>query len=75
MSTAVKSIDARWNDFVSRHIAHASPSVVHDLRIAFYAGFKAMLDANFEIAELDELSAVFELERLHIESRRFGAAL
>jgi hypothetical protein len=75
MKQAVKSIDARWNDFSTRHIACASPALVHDLRVAFYAGFKAMLDANFEIAELDETSAVLELEQLHIESRRFGASL
>ncbi|MBN3756037.1 hypothetical protein G3N95_24055 [Paraburkholderia sp. Tr-20389] len=75
MKPGVKSIDARWNDFSARHIAYASPAVVHDLRIAFYAGFKAMLDANLEIAELDEASAVLELEGLHIESHRFGASL
>jgi hypothetical protein len=66
------NIADRWTQFRTLHIAStAAPAQLHDLRIAFYAGFRAMLDANLEIAELDEVVAVLRLEQFHRESRRF----
>ncbi|MFP3549719.1 hypothetical protein SB861_03255 [Paraburkholderia sp. SIMBA_049] len=72
----MKTIEQRWTDFESRVITADAPPLQRDeMRNAFYAGFKAMLDVNFELAELDELSAVFLLEKFHNESRRFVASL
>ena len=72
----MKTIDDRWQDFRAGCIdRNAPPLQVREMRIAFYAGFKAMLDANMEIALLDEEPAVDELEQLHIEARRFGASI
>ncbi|CAB3758473.1 hypothetical protein [Paraburkholderia humisilvae] len=72
----MKTIADRWTDFEARVVAPDAPPLQRDeMRLAFYAGFKSMLDVNFELAGLDELSAVFLLERFHIEARRFGASL
>jgi len=72
----MKTIEQRWTDFESRVIAADAPPLQREeMRTAFYAGFKSMLDVNFELAELDQLSAVFLLEKFHSEARRFGASL
>lgn len=68
----MQTIDERWCGFALRCIDPASPpDQFREMRIAFYAGFKAMLDTNFELAEMDEVVAVLLLERLHTEARRF----
>lgn len=70
------TIEERWRMFRLRAIALDAPPVqVHEMRIAFYAGFQAMLDANFELGGLDEHIAVPLLERLHVEARTFGHSL
>ncbi len=72
----MKTIDDRWQDFQAGCIDRDAPPLqMREMRIAFYAGFKSMLDANLELAELDERQAVRLLEQLHIEARRFGASL
>jgi hypothetical protein len=72
----VKTIEERWFDFRARCISsRASEVELHTLRIVFYAGFKAMLDFNMEIALLDDEPAVLELEKINMEARRFGASL
>ena len=72
----MKTIEQRWLDFEARVVAPDAPPLQRsEMRLAFYAGFKSMLDVNFELAELDQLSAVFLLEKFHTESRRFGASL
>ena len=44
------------------------------MRVAFYAGAKAMLDAGLEIAEIaDDQRCVALLESFHQECREFGA--
>jgi hypothetical protein len=72
----MKTIDDRWLDFRAGCIApDSTPTQLREMRIAFYGGFKAMLDANMELAMLPELVAVMLLEQLHIEARHFGASL
>lgn len=72
----MKVISERWAEFRERVIDPNAPDVqVSEMRIAFYAGFKAMLDANLELAMIDQLTAVRLLEQLHIEAPRFGASL
>lgn len=67
----MKTIEERWNDFYARNLStETNAAVVETVRLAFYAGFKAMLDANIEIADLDESAAIIELEKLNTESRR-----
>ena len=72
----IRTIEDRWLDFRASCISlDAHPDLLRELRVVFYAGFKSMLDANMEIAELHEIEAIVQLEQLHIESRRFGASL
>jgi hypothetical protein len=68
----MKTIEERWHEFRRRVMDPDVPEPqLSEMRIAFYAGFKAMLDANMEIAMLDNVPAVRELERLQNEARRF----
>jgi hypothetical protein len=73
----MKTIEERWHDFRRRVIHADAPEIqVTEMRIAFYAGFQAMLDATITISLLEnELLGMVELEKLHIEARRFGDLL
>jgi hypothetical protein len=43
------------------------------MRLAFYAGFKAMLDAEMEIADLNpEDAGVAALHAFHVEAATYG---
>lgn len=71
---SVKTIADRWEDFRARVISPVAPAIqVSEMRMAFYAGFKAMLDAELEIADLDSQTAgVAILHALHEEAITFG---
>jgi tRNA isopentenyl-2-thiomethyl-A-37 hydroxylase MiaE len=69
----MNTIEDRWLIFRTRCLSsHAHAIQLHEMRVAFYAGFKAMLDANLHIAELDDVTAILELELLQREARHFG---
>ncbi|MEX3950589.1 hypothetical protein AB4Y45_25545 [Paraburkholderia sp. EG287A] len=70
------TIEERWTNYRLRRIDHGTPPErLQELRTAYYAGFRGMLDATRELSELDEYVARSLLERLHIESRRFGKGI
>ena len=69
----MKSIEQRWKDFRARVMDPDCPEIqVREMRLAFFAGFRSMLDATVFLAGFDERLAVVELEKLHIEARAFG---
>lgn len=68
----MKTIGQRFQDFRTRVIHPEAPEMqVREMRIAFYAGFLSMLDVNLTLAMFNEELAIVELEKLHIEARRF----
>lgn len=69
----MKTIGQRFQDFRTRAIHPDAPEMqVREMRIAFYAGVQAMLDATITISLInDELLGSVELEKMHIEARRF----
>ncbi|MFP4891259.1 hypothetical protein [Paraburkholderia sp. EG304] len=70
------TIEGRWILYRERCIPYdLSPAVVYAMKVAFYAGFKTMLDFNFELADLREPVAIFSLELLHREARVFSESL
>jgi len=71
----VKTVAQRWDDFERRVIAPDGLTIQSSgMRVAFYAGAKAMLDAGLEIAEIaDDQRCVALLESFHQECREFGA--
>jgi hypothetical protein len=76
MNPDTNMIQQCWLDFRMKVISPGAPDIqVREMRLAFYAGFKSMLDLNMKLAELDEHRAVCLLEQLHQEARRFGASV
>ncbi len=69
----MRSISERWLNFRVQCIASdATPLQLQQLRIAFYAGFRSMLDANLELGMIDdEVVAVALLELFHTEINQF----
>lgn len=70
----MKTIAERWELFRTRVISPAAPPIqVAEMRLAFYAGFKAMLDAEMEIADLNpEDAGVAALHAFHVEAATYG---
>jgi len=72
----MKTMEDRWNEFAARCIAPNAPDIqFHEMRIAFYAGFKAMLDVDEELTRMTDEAAIITLERFYRESRTFFASL
>lgn len=69
----MKSIEDRWSDFRQRVISPLAPPVqVSEMRLAFYAGFKAMLDAEIEISNTEsEAAGIALFESLFREAENF----
>lgn len=68
------TIEKRWNSFRTQVIsADAPPIQVREMRLAFYGGVKAMLDANLEMAELPEHVGVAALQLYYAEVAAFPA--
>jgi hypothetical protein len=70
----MKTIQQRWTDFETRCIAFDAPAIQRrEMRLAFFAGAKALLDVTSEIAEIsDERACVEALEMFHREARAFS---
>ncbi len=67
------TIEERWMNFRLHCIdPEASTVQLHDMRIAFYAGFTSMLEANMELASLEQAVAISLLKRLSIETLCFA---
>ncbi|ACC72571.1 hypothetical protein PPMP20_26595 [Paraburkholderia phymatum] len=68
----MKSIEQRWHDFSTFAIPHDAPPVqFHEMRKAFYAGFKSMLDVDCELAELTDEDAIVLLDSYYHEAHGF----
>ncbi|WP_322092782.1 hypothetical protein [Paraburkholderia bannensis] len=72
----IESIAQRWIRFEKAVISIDAPPIQRsEMRLAFYAGVKTMLDVCLELGELPQSLAVVLLHAFHEESRRFGATL
>ena len=72
----MKTMEERWRDFAARRISRDAPPVqYHEMRIAFYGGFKAMLDVDEELTRMTDEAAILMLEQFYRESRTFAASL
>lgn len=70
----VTTIAQEWECFRFRVIAaDAAPIQRREMRLAFYAGFKSMLDLNLVIGAMPEALAIMALCALAEESRLFPA--
>jgi hypothetical protein len=70
------TIAQEWDRFESSVIAADAPTIQRDeMRIAFYAGFKSMLDLNKVLGAMPETPAIEALKALAYESREFGVTL
>ncbi|MGF6792732.1 hypothetical protein [Paraburkholderia sp. 35.1] len=68
------TIQGRWLLFRKRYVAEdATNGQLHDLKIAFFAGFTVMLNFNHELSALPEPAGVEALALLYDEARRFAA--
>jgi hypothetical protein len=70
----MKTIQERWTDFETRCLDPDAPTIQHrEMRLAFFAGAKALLDVTSEIAAIpDERACIEALETFHREARAFG---
>ncbi|WP_322046022.1 hypothetical protein [Paraburkholderia sp. J67] len=67
------TIRHEWDRFESRVITRDAPAIQHsEMRIAFYSGFKAMLDLNVVIGQMQEDEGIAALRALASEARQFG---
>lgn len=70
----VPTIAQEWECFRFRVMAaDAAPIQRREMRLAFYAGFKSMLDLNLVIGAMPEALAIMALCALAEESRLFPA--
>ncbi|MBB5469348.1 hypothetical protein HDG32_005495 [Paraburkholderia sp. CI2] len=72
----MKTMEDRWTEFAVQCISPNAPAIQFQvMRIAFYAGFKAMLDVDEELTRLTDEAAILTLERFYRESRNFIASI
>ncbi|HKR40091.1 MAG TPA: hypothetical protein VJU59_10525 [Paraburkholderia sp.] len=72
----MQTIERRWSIFRVRYIERdVPPDVLRELHIAYYEGFRAMLDTIRQLADLDEYVARSTLDRLHAEARAFNRTI
>jgi hypothetical protein len=67
---------AAFQSFQAKCIAPDAPDIqVHEMRMAFLAGFFGCLNLTSLIAEMSDSEALKALEDLHVERAEFIAAL
>jgi hypothetical protein len=72
----MKSIEERWREFSAHVIPRDAPLIqYHEMRKAFYAGFKSMLDVDEELTRMTDEAAIILLDKYYRESQSFAASL
>jgi hypothetical protein len=70
------TIAQRFDELMRRVMPPDVPPIQRvEMRRAFYAGAKSMLDAGLEIADLSDDDAVVVLQAFHRECHEFGQAV
>lgn len=72
----MKTIEERWARFRREVMDPDAPEVqVHEMHLAFYAGFTAMLDTTWTLDEMPAREAIEILEKFSAEARLFSESL
>ncbi|OYD64818.1 UNVERIFIED_ORG: hypothetical protein BDU10_7438 [Burkholderia sp. CF145] len=72
----MKTIEQRWCEFAARVIPHDAPLIqYHEMRKAFYAGFKSMLDVDEELTRMTDEAAIIMLDSFYREAHEFCGAV